>query len=70
MLVVCYSSTEEQQHCKCVMFIQSSSSAGSVLCLYRAVAVLVVCYSSTEEQQHCKCVILIQSCSITVSVLF
>jgi len=57
VLVVCYSSTEEQLCLKCVILKQRSSSAG-------------VCYSNTEEQQRRKCVILIQRSSSAESVLF
>ena len=42
MLEVCYSNTEEQQCWLCVILIQRSSGAGSVLFKYRGAAALVV----------------------------
>ena len=78
---MCYSNTEEQQRWKCVSLIKRSSSAGSVLFLYRGAASLEVCYSNTKEQHrlYCysntgeqyrwKCVSLIQGSSIAGSLL-
>ena len=79
---MCYSNTERKQRTKCVIIIQMSSRAVSVLFLYRGAAVLelcysktgaaalLVCYSKTEEQQRWKCVILKLRSSSAGSVLF
>ena len=51
MIDVCYSNTEEQQHCNCVIQIQRNSNAGIVLFKYRGTATLELCYSNTEVKQ-------------------